>query len=224
MGDRSRVLVVEDDALVREGVESALRADGHDVHVEPDGRDLDAVLGRFRPHLALLDVGLPEGPDGFELAARIRSGPDIPVMFLTASDGIDDRIRGFDLGADDYLVKPFSMRELRARVRAVVRRTAPSAQSVLRVRDLEIDVALREASRGGVSLSLTPTEFDILARLASTPGRPWTKLDLLESVWGFRENSPHLVEVQVSGLRRKLEEHGPRVVLTCRGGAYMVPA
>lgn len=218
-----RILIIEDDPLVRDGVASSLRSLGYEVHAAVDGTDLDGLLAGFAPDLALVDVTLPSGPDGFELAERIRSTTSVAVVFMTARDDLEDRIRGFDVGADDYVVKPFSTRELAARVRAVLRRAGNgSGTSTLSVADLVLDVGRRSVERAGVSLSLTPTEFDLLHSLMKTPGEPRSKRDLLEEVWGYRENSPHLVEVQISGLRRKLEAVGPRMVVTCRGGAYMV--
>jgi len=220
--DAVRVLLVEDDVLVRDGAATMLRAEGYDVRAEVDGTGLDRALEEFRPDLALLDISLPAGPDGFGLAESIRAAGTTPIVFITARDDLDDRIRGLDLGADDYLVKPFSMRELAARIRAVLRRTAPALVGPLRVRDVTIDLATRTVARAGEPVALTPTEFDLLATMARTPGEPWSKRTLLETVWGFAENSPHLVEVQISGLRRKLEVHGPRIIITCRDGSYMV--
>ncbi len=220
----SRVVLVEDDDLLREGVSSALRTQGYDVRAEGDGTRLEQVLDEFQPHVALLDVTLPVGPDGFELAERIRAAGDIPFMFLTASVGIEDRVRGLDLGADDYLVKPFSMKELSARVRALLRRVVVPTQPVITVGDVVIDTSMRTVHRAGAEVALTPTEFDILVAIAQRAGTPCTKAFLLEEVWGLKDNSRHLVEVQMSGLRRKLEVHGPRLIVTCRGGAYTIPA
>lgn len=222
MDQTPRVLLVEDDLLVREGASTALRSQGYEVHAAADGTQLTTVLAEFRPHLALLDINLPDGPDGFEMASQIRNSTATPVVFITARDDLEDRLRGFDLGADDYLVKPFSMREMVARVRAVIRRAGPPNVNLLLVRDVVVDIAARTVERAGSPVSLTPTEFDLLATMASSPGVPWSKAALLEEVWGIHEHAPHLVEVQISGLRRKLEEFGPRMVVTCRNGAYAV--
>jgi DNA-binding response OmpR family regulator len=131
-------------------------------------------------------------------------------------------VRGFDLGADDYLVKPFSTAELVVRIRAVLRRVGRAVVHLVRLGDVQIDLTSRSAMRGDHDLALTPTEFDLLAVLTSEPGRVWTKRELLEEVWGVVDHAPHMVEVHISGLRRKLEEHGPRIVVTRRGGGYSV--
>lgn len=220
--EQPRILIVEDDELVRDGVASSLRALGYDVTAVADGTAIDDILSSERPDLALLDVTLPGGPDGFELARRIRSSLSVPIVFITARDELDDRMRGFEVGADDYVVKPFATQELVARVRAVLRRAGGGNAALLSIRDVVLDAANRTVERSGVPISLTPTEFDILHSLMRSPGVPRPKRELLEEVWGYSGNSPHLVEVQISGLRRKLEAVGPRVVVTCRDGAYMV--
>lgn len=220
--EQPRILIVEDDELVRDGVASSLRALGYDVTAVADGTGIDDILSSERPDLALLDVTLPVGPDGFELARRIRSSLSVPIVFITARDELDDRMRGFEVGADDYVVKPFATQELVARVRAVLRRAGGGNAALLSIRDVVLDAANRTVERSGVPISLTPTEFDILHSLMRSPGVPRPKRELLEEVWGYSGNSPHLVEVQISGLRRKLEAVGPRVVVTCRDGAYMV--
>ncbi len=218
----AKVLLIEDDLLVRDGVASSLRAQGLDVRAEADGNRLDSILEQFRPDLAVIDVNLRTGPDGFALAEAIRNWSSVPVIFVTARDTIDDRLRGFGVGADDYLVKPFSIHELNARVRVVLRRASGDGGRTLCAGDVTIDVRTRTVVRSGSAVSLTPTEFDLLVALTRDPGRPRTKTELLQMVWGFDENSPHLVEVQISGLRRKLEEHGPSMILTCRDGACVV--
>ena len=220
MVEFARLLVIEDDVLVREGIVAALTSQGGNVRAEADGTDLDAILAEFRPDIALLDVSLPTGPDGFELAARIRAVTTVPVIFITARTAMDDRIRGFEGGGDDYLCKPFAMRELLVRVRAVLRRAGPATSSLIHVRDVVIDTAARRVDRAGAAVALTPTEFDLLTALARTRGRPWSKRELLKEVWGLDEHAPHLVEVQISQLRRKLEVHGPRLIITGRDGSY----
>src|SRR4051794_18576774 len=168
--DAPRVLIVEDDLLVREGVSLALTSLGYAVRSDRDGTSLTETLSDFRPDLALLDVTLPNGPDGFALAEEIRRVHPVPIIFITARDELDDRMRGFDLGADDYVVKPFSPRELAARVRAVLRRTEPSAPTVLRSGDVVQDLTTREVTRAGHPVVLTPTEFELLHALMSAPG------------------------------------------------------
>jgi two-component system, OmpR family, response regulator len=213
----ARVLLVEDDPAVRVGVSTALEAQGFLVDAVADGDDLDELVRVSPPDLAVLDVRLPGRLDGFGLAERLRRSSDVPVVFLTAADALEDRLRGFELGCDDYLVKPFSVRELVSRLRAVLRRTGVGAKQVA-VGDICIDVSRRTATRDGRGLGLTPTEFDLLLELARRPGVVRTKAELLRTVWGFADNAPHLVEVHISALRKKLEVSGPRVVLTTRGG------
>jgi two-component system, OmpR family, response regulator len=213
----ARVLLVEDDPAVRVAVSAALEVQGFVVDAFPDSEGVEELLRSSPPDLAVLDVRLPGRLDGFGLAERLRQGPDVPVVFLTAADALEDRLRGFDLGCDDYLVKPFSLLELVSRLRAVLRRTGAGAR-LMSVGDVCIDVSRRNATRAGAALGLTPTEFDLLLELARRPGIVRSKSDLLRIVWGFADNAPHLVEVHISALRKKLEAHGPRVVLTARGG------
>lgn len=223
MEARPRVLLVEDDRSLREAISASLVAQRFDV-LDLDDADL-AIAGDFRPHLAILDVGLPGPIDGFEFAARLRDAIGVPILFVTAADSLDDRLRGFEIGADDYLVKPFAMSELVARVRAVLRRTDCLPNAVHRVGDLVVDELARSAQRAGRPLDLTRTEFELLVELARHPGRVFSKTRLLSTVWGFAEYDPNLVEVHVSALRRKLETDGPRILHTERGAGYrLAPA
>lgn len=217
-----RLLVVEDDGSLRVALTAALVATGYDVRALPDGVGIDQVAHEFRPDLAILDVRLPSGPDGFEIGRNLRSSLGIPVVFVTAADALDDRLRGFDLGADDYLVKPFAMSELLARVKVVLRRAQRLTSPTWEVRGLVIDEANRVVSRAGTPIDLTRTEFDLLCVLAREPGRVFSKVQLLSLVWGFEEYAPNLVEVHVSALRRKLEAVGPRLIHTERAKGYVV--
>lgn len=217
-----RLLVLEDDASLRDALEAVLTATGYDVRTMIDGTRLDEVVDVFRPDLAILDVYLPCPPDGFEAGRRLRALLGIPLLFVTAADTLEDRLHGFELGADDYLVKPFAMAELLARSRAVLRRSGRLASPTREVRDLVIDEANRVANRAGVPLDLTKTEFDLLCALARHPGTVFSKIALLTQVWGFEEYAPNLVEVHVSALRRKLEALGPRMIHTERGEGYVI--
>jgi two-component system, OmpR family, response regulator len=221
--DSARVLFVEDDTSLREGIASVLAAHDYEVHPLSEGLEIDRVMRSVSPDLVLLDIALRTGPDGFELARTIRQTSDVPLMFLTAADTAEDRIRGFEFGADDYLVKPFAIAELLARIRALLRRSGRTSSGTIRVGDLVVDVAARRVERAGVAIALTPTEFDLIATLVRAPRRTWSKRDLLASVWGFSDYQPHLVEVHMSSLRRKLEATGPRLVQTERNG-YVVRA
>jgi DNA-binding response OmpR family regulator len=217
-----RVLVVEDDAVIRSALEVALRGEGYSVRAEPDGTDLDHVAAQFRPDLAILDVRLPVGPDGYFMAARLRGGSDLPLLFLTAADTVDDRLAGVRAGADDYLVKPFSMAELLARVQALLRRSGRLTSDSWQVGDLVVDDGARTVVRGGVPLELTRTEYDLLVMLVQHVGRVLSKTQLLTQVWGFDAYDPNLVEVHMSALRRKLEATGPRLIHTVRGAGYVL--
>lgn len=212
-----RVVVVEDEDAVRGAVERALRTEGHAVTSFSDWTDVDVVLAGA-PDLAVLDVMLPHG-DGFELARRLRARRDLPVVFLTARDGVDDRLAGFALGADDYLVKPFALEELLARVRAVLRRSGRLG-APLEAGDIVIDEQAGLASRAGHGLELTATELRLLAFFVRHRGMVLSKHQLLTQVWGYDAFDPNVVEVHVSALRRKLERHGPRILQTVRGLGY----
>ena len=217
----ARVLVVEDDALIRESVVAALTGAGFVVESAEDARGVPARAADFRPDLALLDVMLPGPADGFALARALRRDRDLPVIFLTARDAGADRLAGFEAGADDYVVKPFIVEELVARVRAVLRRLG-RVPAVLDLGDLRIDEQAGEALRGGAALDLTATEYRLLLFLARERGRILSKTQLLTQVWGYEDYDPNLVEVHVSALRRKLEERGPRILHTVRGFGYVL--
>jgi len=219
-----RLLVVEDDRTARGSVDAALTQMGYSVLTRPTGEDLDEVLSNFRPDLAIIDINLPAGPDGFALARQVRASAGIPVLFLTAADGLESRLSGFEAGGDDYLVKPFAMAELLARIRAVLRRSGRLQSSVLEIRDLVIDEGAKTAVRAGHTLELTPTEYELLCALARTRGKAVSKTQLLSLVWGFDAYDPNVVEVHVSSLRRKMEEHGPRLIHTERGRGYVLRA
>jgi two-component system OmpR family response regulator len=218
----TRLLVVEDDQTLREAIAAVLLATGYEVCAMSDGSRIDEVVETFRPDLAILDVRLPSGPDGFQVGRRIRACEEIPLIYVTAADTLADRLHGFELGADDYLVKPFAMAELLARTKAVLRRAGRLTSPTWEVRDVVIDEAGRVASRAGERLDLTKIEFDLLCALAREPGRVLSKLQLLAMVWGFAEFSPNLVEVHVSALRRKLESIGPRIIQTERNQGYVI--
>jgi DNA-binding response OmpR family regulator len=218
----ARVLVVEDAEAIRVSVESALTAAGCRVHGLPDGGELEHQLTTFRPDLVVLDVMLP-GRDGFALLDVIRRHSAVGVVLLTARDAVADRLRGLGGGADDYVVKPFVLAELVARVEAVLRRMGRT-RPVVEVGDLVIDQDGGAVRRGGVPVELTATELRVLVFLARRRGRVVGKAQLLTGVWGYDDYDENLVEVHVSALRRKLEEHGPRLVHTVRGQGYVLRA
>lgn len=217
-----RILLVEDDAALREAVAIALEEAGYAVCAEADGFSAQQAFQAFRPDLAIVDVRLPAGPDGLALARHLRDRSDLPIIFLTAADDPEDRLAGFALGADDYVIKPFLLDELLARVRAVLRRSGRTRPEAWQVDDLVLDEASRTAMRGGEALELTPTEFELLAVLMRHRGRVLSKLQLLAQVWGYEDYDPNVVEVHVSALRRKLEAHGGRLIHTVRAAGYVL--
>jgi two-component system OmpR family response regulator len=215
------VVFVEDEETVREAVERALDREGITVTGFSDYPDPEAVLA-CAPDLAVLDVLLPSG-DGFDLARELRTARDLPIVFLTARDAVEDRLHGFELGADDYLVKPFVLEELLARVRAVLRRTGRLGAPI-QAGDIVVDEQTGLATRAGSALRLTATELRLLAYLVRHRGAVLTKHQLLTQVWGYDEYDPNVVEVQISALRRKLEANGPRTIETVRGLGYRLDA
>ncbi|WP_432732748.1 response regulator transcription factor [Microbacterium sp. MM2322] len=218
MSSAARVLVLDDDETIRVAVATALRADGFVAEAAPDGTDLAERLEAFRPDLLVLDWMMP-GPSGIRLLPLVRSRSDAAVIMLTARDEVDDRLRGFAEGADDYVVKPFTMAELIARTSAVLRRRGRLPQTI-EVADLVVDPDATTARRAGSSLDLTATEFRLLRLFAESRGRTLSKAQILTQVWGYDDYDPNLVEVHLSALRRKMEAHGPRLIHTVRGLGY----
>ena len=218
----AKVLVVEDAEAIRTAVGIALEQAGCMVRTRPDGDDLERDLAEFAPDLVLLDIMLP-GRDGLALLDVVRRTSPAGIVLLTARDGVEDRLRGLRGGADDYVVKPFVLAELVARVEAVLRRLG-RLRTTLEVGDLVVDVDGRRVTRDGKPVDLTATELDLLVFLAGREGRVVGKSQLLAAVWGYDDYAANLVEVHVSALRRKLEAHGPRVLHTVRGAGYVLRA
>jgi two-component system, OmpR family, response regulator MprA len=217
-GQRSRVLVVEDDERLAATLERVLTAEGHDVEVAGDGLDALRRAGLRPPDLAVLDVMLP-GTDGITVCRRLRETAQFPILMLTALSGTDERVRGLDSGADDYLVKPFAYQELLARVRALLRRTRPTDR--LRFGDLVLEPGARTGWRGARQLTLTATEFDLLAHFLRHPRQVLTREQLLAAVWGDEPENDNVVAVYIGYVRQKLEELGePRLLHTVRGAGY----
>lgn len=224
----SRVLVVDDEANLRHTLGFALRQEGYEVVTAEDGEQGLEAVARAVPDLVILDVMLPK-IDGFEVARRIRRDSDIPILVLTARDTELDKVVGLEIGADDYLAKPFSMRELIARVRALLRRaarrqpTAPAAEGVLEVGGLVVDTLRHRVSLDGAALELKPKEFDLLAFFVAHPGQAFSRSKLLESVWGFDfAGDERTVDTHVKGLRAQLRDDvaRPRWIETVRGVGY----
>jgi two-component system response regulator MprA len=218
-----KVLVVDDDAYVTSVLERALRRDGYAVETARDGQGGLALLRDWRPDAAILDIVMP-GLDGLAFCRIARAErPDLGILMLTARDASGDQIAGLDAGADDYLVKPFSLQVLAARLRAVFRRREPTPR-VLHAGDLELDSASRVARRHGREIPLTATEYRLLLQFVRAPGRVIPKSELSERVWGNDlSGNDNVIEVYVGYLRTKLEAAGePRLIHTLRGAGYLL--
>ncbi|WP_084175444.1 response regulator transcription factor [Actinokineospora spheciospongiae] len=219
-GPRRKVLVVEDDPTIAESIAARLRAEGFDVELAHDGPAGVASAAAHRPDLLVLDVMLP-GFDGLEVCRRVQAARPVPVLMLTARDDETDLLVGLGVGADDYMTKPFSPRELTARVHALLRRVeraATTTEPVLVVGDLEVDSAQRRVRRGGVEAHLTPIEFELLAHLAARPRAVQPRERLLAEIWGWGEAAgTRTVDSHVKALRRKL---GADLIRTVHGVGY----
>jgi DNA-binding response OmpR family regulator len=219
--DLGTVVVIEDDANIAELVDLYLRRDGFRVLIAADGAAGLALVRRERPRMVILDVGLPGERDGFEVCRTLRAEGDWPVMFLTARDDEIDRVLGLELGADDYLTKPFSPRELVARVRAVLRRTErpPLSEAVVTVGDISIDPSRREVRVGSAVVALTAREFDLLHWMSGHQGFVLSRQQLLDGAWGSGwYGDARTVDVHIAQLRRKLGDSLP--LSTVRGVGY----
>jgi DNA-binding response OmpR family regulator len=220
---RTRVLVVDDDVALADVVSRYLMREGFDVDVVHDGASGWARARDTMPDLVVLDLMLPE-MDGFEVCRRLRAEKSIPVVMLTARAEEDERVAGFELGADDYVTKPFSPRELTARVKAVLRRvnSAPPSRARLEGAGLELDLVSHEARRDGDRVALTTKEFDLLGHFLAHPRRAFRRRELLEAVWGWSVGDTSTVTVHVRRLREKVEvdPSNPRHLCTVRGVGY----
>ena len=217
------VLVVEDDRAVRDAVERALSFEGYAVSTARDGSEALSAILNDPPDVILLDVMMPH-VDGLETARRIRArGIAIPILILTARHEVSDRVAGLDAGADDYMVKPFTLEELLARLRALLHRSSGETTDVLTVADLSLDAGTRRVTRGDTELQLTKTEFDLLELLMRNAGIVLERGAIYEKIWGYDfETSSNSLDVYVGYLRRKTEPDGaPRLVHTVRGVGYV---
>jgi len=219
-----RVLVVDDEPALRDSLDRALRAEGYDVETAPDGLVALARLDAREPDAIVLDVLMP-GLDGLETTRRLRAaGSRVPVLMLTARDSVGDRVAGLDAGADDYVVKPFALEELLARLRALLRRGAgaEAGGEQLRFADLELDTGTRDVRRGGRAIELTRTEFALLELFLRNPRQVLPRALLFDRVWGYDFGpTSNTLEVYVGYLRRKTENGGePRLIQTVRGVGY----
>ena len=224
-GRDPRVLVVEDDEEIAQVLQRSLRLEGYEVRVAGDGEAALDQSAAFNPDLVILDLGLPK-LDGMEVARRLRSADDVPILMLTARDALEARVEGLDAGADDYLVKPFERQELLARIRALLRRRPPRGSASVVVGDLALNPDTHEVSRGGRDIELTQREFELLEYLMRNERIVISRQRLLDEVWGYDPFSQtNTIEVFVSNLRRKLESGGePRLLHTIRGAGYVLRA
>ncbi len=218
-----RLLVVDDEENLRSMLRAALRHHGFEVTLAADGREALALLGDVRPHLVVLDVMMPN-LDGFEVCRRMRAANDAtPVLFLTARDGTEDKVRGLRLGADDYVEKPFSLDELVARIDAILRRTGavPLSTTVLELEDLRLDEDAHTVTKAGSHVHLSPTEYNLLRFLLLNQGRVLSKAQILDEVWDYDfDGDGGVVETYIGYLRRKLDTTEPKLIHTVRGAGY----
>ncbi|SDM33024.1 response regulator transcription factor [Nonomuraea jiangxiensis] len=215
----ARVLVVDDEPNIRALLSQTLRLVSFEVRTAETGAEAVSAAREFNPDIVVLDVML-EDFDGFEVARRL--GERVPVLFLTARDRVEDRVRGLTLGADDYVAKPFSLEEVVLRIRAILRRSRAEPQrDVLAYADLELDAQAHEVRRAGVPVDLSPTEFNLLEYLLTNAGRVVSKAQILDSVWRYDfDGDSSIVESYVYYLRKKIDKFGPQLIHTVRGVGY----
>jgi two-component system, OmpR family, response regulator len=223
-----RVLVVDDEESLADLVHMALRYEGWEVAVAHSVKDAITKAQAFKPDIAVLDIMLPDG-DGIGLMKRLReTTPKIPVLFLTAKDAVEDRVHGLTAGGDDYITKPFSLEELVARIRGILRRVGlghSPVDPVLQVGDLTLNEESYEVERAGVPIELTSTEFELLRYLMTHPRRVLSKTHILDRVWSYDyQGRASIVEIYISYLRKKIDSLGPPLIHTVRGVGYMIKA
>ncbi len=222
-GQCLRVLVVDDEPNILDVISMALRYESFEVATAANGREALAAVPEFRPHVILLDIMLPD-MEGFEVARRLgadRAG--VPIIFLTARDTTEDKVRGLTMGGDDYVTKPFSLEELVARIRVILRRTghAERESSRLQFSDLELDEDTREITRAGRPIDLTATEYRLLRYLMLNPRRVLTRAQILDHVWNYDfGGDARVLETYISYLRKKIDAEGPALIHTVRGVGY----
>jgi two-component system response regulator MprA len=218
-----RVLVIEDDEQILKFLKRGLAYEGYEVDTAMDGPSGLAIARDKPPDLVVLDLMLP-GMDGLEVCRRLRAGGPVPILILTAKDTVTDRIQGLDMGADDYMVKPFELDELLARIRALLRRAQPAQPQILRFADLTLDTGARQAKRGERVISLTAKEYELLELFMRNPRQVLDRDTIFDRVWGYDfGGASNIIEVYVRYLRQKLEEGGaPRLIHTVRGMGYVL--
>lgn len=226
-GSPIRAVVVDDEDSLTDLLSMALRYEGWDVRLASDGRAALSTIREFRPDVVVLDIMLPD-LDGLSVLSRLRAdGIQTPILFLTAKDSVDDRVAGLTVGGDDYVTKPFSLEELVARLRALIRRSTLTSssepESLLQVGDLLLDEDSYEVSRGGVAVELTATEFELLRFLMRNPRRVLSKAQILDRVWSYDfGGKSSVVEIYISYLRKKVDSLGAPMIHTVRGFGYVL--
>ena len=218
-----RILIVDDEPPVQEVLSLYLQREGFDVETAGDGEAALSAVQANPPDLVVLDLMLP-GIDGLEVCRRLRAGGPVPILILTAKDSVNDRVLGLDMGADDYMVKPFNLDELLARVRALLRRAQPSRPQVLRFSDLSLDTGTRQAYRGDRTISLTAKEYELLELFMRNPRQVLTRDMIFDRVWGYDfGGESNIIEVYIRYLRQKLEvDEEVRLIHTVRGMGYVL--
>lgn len=219
----ARVLIIEDDEQILKFLRRGLAYEGYQVDTAMDGPSGLAIARDNPPDVVVLDLMLP-GMDGLEVCRRLRAGGPVPILILTAKDTLNDRIQGLDMGADDYMVKPFNLDELLARIRALLRRSQPSHPQILRFADLTLDTGTRQAVRGDKVIPLTAKEYELLELFMRSPRQVITRETIFDKVWGYDfGGESNIIEVYIRYLRQKLEEGGqPRLLHTVRGMGYVL--
>lgn len=218
-----RILLVEDEKEIADFIQTELSCEGYQVQSTDNGLEGLRLAHAWEPHLIVLDRMVP-GLDGLSLCRRLRQSSDVPILMLTVMGEVGDRVEGLDAGANDYLVKPFDLEELLARVRVQLRLQQPHEKEILLFADLEMNLGSRELTRAGQKIELTPTEFDLMKCLLSQPRQVQTRRKILEAVWGWDfDGEDNVLEVYIGYLRRKTEQNGePRLIHTVRGVGYVL--
>ena len=219
----ARILVIEDDEAILKFLKRGLAYEGYQVDAAPDGQAGLALARDNTPDMVVLDLMLP-GIDGLEVCRRLRAGGPLPILILTAKDTVNDRVMGLDMGADDYMVKPFNLEELLARIRALLRRAQPARPQILRFSDLSLDTGTRQALRGDQSIPLTAKEYELLELFMRHPRQVLTRDVIFDRVWGYDfGGESNIIEVYIRYLRQKLEQNGEaRLLHTVRGMGYVL--
>ncbi|MBC7474169.1 MAG: response regulator transcription factor [Candidatus Sericytochromatia bacterium] len=219
--NNAKILIVEDEVDIASFIETELTYEGYQVEIAYDGMQGLMLARKNNPDLIILDRLLPK-MNGIEFCKRIKQSSDVPIIMLTALDEVDDKIEGLDAGANDYLVKPFSLRELLARIRVQLRLKKPVEKTVFEFKGLSMDLSTREILRDGKQINLTPKEFELLSLLIHSPRQVFTKENIFEKVWGWDfDGEDNVLEVLMHGLREKVEIKGsPKLIHTIRGIGY----